>query len=235
LSPPPAPRKSYYREITPRSSVIFCCDEVTDFIARDQVFKRFKHALAKGIATIDYEVPFDAHPVGHLIQLTPQFERENAIRCFIWLKVSSEYREVAFEHCKKFFGRTELAEPYLCSKFRCELHNHTYQITKYEFTEIEGIGMKEAELSPQQVGREKRKTMIRKFSQGRSEEIEQFKATLLTADDEKIRAISNQVKVERKEEVSEVARRLTSPRANAEEGDLHLALASVYYSETWLD
>jgi hypothetical protein len=201
-------------------------------MAGDPVFKEFKHALTKGIAAIDYEVPFDAHPVDHLIQLTSQFERKNTTRCFVWLRVSSEYRDVTLDHCNKLFGRIKLDDPYIPFKFRCELHNHTYQVTRYEFTEIEGIGMKEAELSPQQVAREKRKTMVRKFSQGRSEEIEQFKATLQNADDEKIREISNQVKVERKEEVSEVARRLTSPKDNAEEVDLHLARASVYYSET---
>ena len=74
--------------------------------------------------------------------------------------------------------------------------------------------------------------MFRKLSQGRHEEMESFRALLKHADDKEIAEVVKKVKVEREEEVVEVVRKLSSGKADGGEGDLLLARATVFYSES---
>ncbi len=191
----------------------------------------FKLAIAKGIPHIDYDIHFTAHTVDHLIRLVSQLEPDKSSGYFVFLMDSSEYRKVNREQFR-LFGQSTKATHLMDSTFSCDVHNHSYKLTIFDRSEMEGFGMKQKELSPQQVSREKRQIMYRKLSQGRQEDIQQFRAQLENADDRKIARVSKQVKVEREEEVSEIARRLSSGKGDSGEGDLHLARASTYYSES---
>ena len=62
--------------------------------------------------------------------------------------------------------------------------------------------------------------------------MESFRALLKHADGEEIAQVAKKVKVERKEEVVEVARKLSSSKADGSEGDLHLARATIFYTES---
>jgi len=62
--------------------------------------------------------------------------------------------------------------------------------------------------------------------------MESFRALLKHADDKEIAEVVKKVKVEREEEVVEVVRKLSSGKADGGEGDLHLARATVFYSES---
>jgi len=125
---------------------------------------------------------------------------------------------------KKLYYREEKAE--FAAVICCE------GFTRIDCTEIEGFGNKKEELSPQQISREKRQIMFRKLSQGRHEDMESFRALLKHADGEEIAQVAKKVKVERKEEVVEVARKLSSSKADGSEGDLHLARATIFYTES---
>jgi hypothetical protein len=74
--------------------------------------------------------------------------------------------------------------------------------------------------------------MFRKLSQGRHEEMESFRALLKYADGKEIAKVVQKVKVEREDEVVEVARKLSSGKADDSEGDLHLARATIFYTES---
>ena len=62
--------------------------------------------------------------------------------------------------------------------------------------------------------------------------MESFRALLKHADDKEVAKVVKKVKVEREEEVVEVARNLSSGKVDCSEGDLHLARATVFYSES---
>ncbi len=62
--------------------------------------------------------------------------------------------------------------------------------------------------------------------------MESFRALWKHADGREIEKVIKKVKVKREEEVVEVARTLSSGRADSSEGDLHLARATVFHSES---
>jgi hypothetical protein len=62
--------------------------------------------------------------------------------------------------------------------------------------------------------------------------MESFRALLKYADGKEIAKVVQKVKVEREDEVVEVARKLSSGKADDSEGDLHLARATIFYTES---
>lgn len=177
----------------------------------------------------------EVHSVDHLIELVPSLELPYPrleIRYFVLLRTTTEYREVSRDRFE-YFRETKKAASFTRTWYHCEEHRHSYQLSKFEYTEIEGFGLKKTELSTQQFSREKRKIMVRKISQGRKDDIEETKRKLKSAKKEDIDQVSQQLPLGRKEEVSEVARRLSSSTLNrGEDMDLHLARVSMYYSES---
>lgn len=175
----------------------------------------------------------EARSVDHLIELVPSLEYLQT-RYYVCLSTTSEYREVSrdtFKHIREIKKANSLTD----SWYHCKQHGHTYKLSKFDSAEIEGFGMKKAELSAQQFSREKRKIMVRKISQGRKEDIEETLRKLKDFKKEEIDEVSKQLHIERKEELSELARRLSSSMADkAGEEDLHLARVSMYYSESGL-
>jgi len=108
----------------------------------------------------------------------------------------------------------------------------------------EGLGMKEQELSPQQLSREKRKIVVRKLSYGRRGEIRELVRKLIEGKEKDIDEVARKVtfgkeKVNRrlsfgtKENVRKLARRLSMEKGTEDlQLQLHLARMSMYFSES---
>jgi hypothetical protein len=147
------------------------------------------------------------------------------------LKPTKEYREVG-EALFDYLQQKEHAKSVMRSWLTCAKHQHGYSLSKLEYTELvkEGLGLKDAELSPQQFSREKRKIMVRKISYGRRDMIEDLARRLSSAGKEDIDAFSRSLSFGRKKEVAEVAKRLSCGKENrGEEVDLHLARVSMFF------
>jgi len=202
-------------------------------------FTDFALAASKGITTVESWAKDVIHSIGHLIELVPALDISNpklSARYFACLLPAHEYREVDqhfFEYCKENAQATFAMR----SWFNCAEHHQSYQLSRFDYSELvkEGVGLKDAELSPQQFSREKRKIMVRKISYGRNDQIEELARRLSNGKKEEIDAVSRRLSFGRKEEVAEVAKRLSCGKEfRGEEVDLHLAHVSMYYSETRL-
>lgn len=173
--------------------------------------------------------------VDHLIEVAPAPELRDPrfkTRYFVGVKILNEYREIACDGFE-FFKESTRAELTKRDLNHCEYHRYGYYLSKFERTEMEGVGLKDAELSPQQFSREKRQVMVRKFSQGRKEEIDEIERKLTGASKEMIEEVSMRVTSGRKEEVAEVVRRLNSSKPTREgDVDLHLARVNMYYADS---
>lgn len=234
LSPPPAPKKIRHRARIP-TNAIFCCNNVDQIMVDNDVFAEFKQGAAKGISMAENWALIVAHSIDHLIEVVPSLQlhlpRLEA-RYFVCMSSTNKYREVSRDGFE-YFKESKRVDLVISSWYNCEEHRHGYNLSKFERTEIEGVGLKKAELSPQQFSREKRQIMVRKFSQGRQGEIEEFERKLKNAKEEDLDEVSKRVTFGRKEEVNEVARRLSSSKiSKGEDVDLHLARINMYYSES---
>jgi len=235
LSPPPAPKKIRHRASIP-TNAIFCCNNVDKIMVDNDVFAEFKQVAAKGISTAENWALIVAHSIDHLIEIAPSLEPQVKPRLesryFVCMSSTNKYREVSRD-CFEYFKESKRVDLVISSWYNCEEHRYGYNLSKFERTEIEGVGLKKAELSPQQFSREKRQIMVRKFSQGRQEEIEEFERKLKNANEEDLDEVSKRVTFGRKEEVNEVARRLSSSKiSKGDDMDLHLARINMYYSES---
>jgi hypothetical protein len=117
------------------------------------------------------------HGVHHVIELISLGEGPDVkvSSCyFVFLDPAREYREVDSEAFAIFKERKK-AHISVQQEVTCEEHNNNYQLLRYEHTEEvnEGCGLKDPELSPQKLSREKRKIMLRKLSYGRKDEIQE--------------------------------------------------------------
>ena len=203
-------------------------------MAKEETFAEFTNAAAGGISKLHSWAQIVTHSVDHLIELVPSLEIPSprlSTRYFLSSRDSNEYREVS-QDCFEYFLESKQAKCIKRSWFNCEEHQHGYQLSRFEGTEIEGVGLKSAELSPQQFSKEKRKIMVRKISYGRYEEIEEVARKLSNPRKEYIEEISRKLIFGRKEEVVEIARRLSSGQRSRGEVDLHLARVSMFYSES---
>lgn len=232
---PTAPRK-WVQKASPTATVIFCCQDCNGFMTDKEPFADFALAASKGITAVESWAKVVIHSVGHLIELIPALEISNpklSARYFACMLPAHEYREVDqnfFEYCKENTQATFVMR----SWFNCAEHHHGCQLSRFDCSELvkEAVGLKEAELSPQQFSREKRKIMVRKISYGRNDQIEELARRLSNAKKEDIDAVSRRLSFGRKEEVAEVAKRLScSKEFRGEEVDLHLARVSMYYSD----
>jgi hypothetical protein len=93
------------------------------------------------------------------------------------------------------------------------------------------MGLKDAELSVQELSQAKREIMVRKISQGRATEIEKFRVTLQNADAKGLEEICQRFE-EGKDDVFKVARKLSSGQRSGEGIDLQLARLSIKFSES---
>ena len=235
LSPPPAPKKIRHRASIP-TNAIFCSNNINKIMVDNDVFAEFKQVAAKGISMAENWALIVAHSIDHLIEIVPSLELQVKprleTRYFVCMSSTNKYREVSRD-CFEYFKESKRFDLVISSWYNCEEHRHGYNLSKFEPTEIEGVGLKKAELSPQQFSREKRQIMVRKFSQGRQEEIEEFERKLKNAKEEDLDEVSKRITFGRKEEVNEVARRLSSSKIiKGEDMDLHLARINMYYSES---
>ncbi len=235
----PTTPKKWELKVNTAIPPIFCCEGCNGFMIDKEPFAEFMQAASKGISTLESGAQIVIHSVEHLIELVPSLEISNlklSTRYFVCLMPTNEYREVN-QDCFDYFQANKQATTVLRSWFTCAEHQHGYQLSKFESTEVvkEGLGIKNAELSPQQFSREKRKIMVRKISYGRDDMIKGLARRLSNAEKEDIDAVSRRLSFARKEEVAEVARRLSCGKESmGEDVDLHLARVSMYFSESRL-
>jgi hypothetical protein len=237
MSPPPAPKKFFFVQPMKVSNLIIACDLCCKFMEHDQDLEDYLYGVRMGIQFV-HGLQIASHYIGHLLEVAPLLppgEEGLPMQFFAWMKAETKYREVS-KACFEILQESKGAKCRITAAFQCSKGDHGFKIRRFECTAIQGLGTKKPELSPQQLGREKRRTMVRKFSQGRHEEIEEIRAKLESASDKEIDQISKKVRVERPEEVAETARRLSTPKeGSTDETDLHLARATVYYTESPLN
>ena len=114
-----------------------------------------------------------------------------------------------------------------CSKH----HGNQYQFSKFERVELGGNGLREPELSPKQLSRQKREVMVRKLSQGRQEEIAEMEKKLSGATLDEVEEVASHIPFVREGAVSEVARKLSEGNAGETEGTkLQIARFNTFYT-----
>lgn len=165
----------------PRSSP-FCCSDCHVSRTDDSAFKDFCNAASKTMSAVD-DWSVIIHSVQHVIELVSSFSTHNqhqSSRYFVCLDLFSEYREVGLDFVE-YLGENRNPTLNGSAWFTCDQHQRGFSLSRYEYEEEtfrEGFGLRDEELSPQQVSREKRMIMVRKLSYGRQEEIEEYATRL---------------------------------------------------------
>lgn len=154
---------------------IFCCDinMLSSPDIESDPLHDFKTVANKGIPEAEYFWYRVPDMIDHVLEVEP-LRPSRPFHCiptryFICTKYG-QYKEICEGYYNDLIKYINLVLV-IYTAVSCSLHyGNQYRFSKYERVELAGNGLRDPELSPKQLSRQKRDVMVRKLSQGRKEE-----------------------------------------------------------------
>jgi hypothetical protein len=173
---PVTPTKVIHPRFCPTENPVFCCNNCVTTLSARKSFKNYSTALSRGLKNTSSYRPDVEHDIDHTITLIPSAvsdHRSSPRRYFLCEKKSMQYKEVTMEFLSVLEEEKDLVLTFQIW-VQCQEHGQEYQLLRFDHktkeevvkADVEGLGLKEAELSPRQMSKQKKDILFRKISYG---------------------------------------------------------------------